>query len=99
MRTYERTHPWITFRVNMKAASAEVWMLLGEAQSKCEHVAGVPLRPQTADDLHRLFLAKGVRATTAIEGSTLSERQVLDHLDGKLELPKSKEYLKQEIDN
>lgn len=99
MRTYERTHPWITFRVNMKAASAEVWMLLGEAQSKCEHVAGVPLRPQTADDLHRLFLAKGVRATTAIEGNTLSERQVLDHLDGKLELPKSKEYLKQEIDN
>src|SRR5580700_7761988 len=74
-------------------------MLLGEAQSKCEHVAGVPLRPKVARDLHMLFLAKGVHATTAIEGNTLSEKQVLEHLEGKLDLPKSKAYLQQEIEN
>ncbi len=100
MRTYERTHPWLKFALwTSGAASADVWMLLGEAQSKCEHVAGVPLQPATAQRLHRLFLAKGVRATTAIEGNTLSEQQVLDHLEGKLQLPKSKAYLQQEIDN
>lgn len=99
MRTYERTHPWIKFDVSMRSAPEEVWMLLGEAQSKCEHVAGVPLRPKVAAELHMLFLAKGVRATTAIEGNTLSEKQVIEHLEGKLELPKSKAYLQQEVEN
>jgi Fic family protein len=98
-RTYERTHPWLKFDVDLRSASTDVWMLLGEAQSKCEHVAGVPLRPTVAQQLHMLFLAKGVRATTAIEGNTLTEQQVLEHLEGRLELPHSKAYLKQEIDN
>ena len=38
-------------------------------------------------------------ATTAIEGNTLTETEVLQHLEGKLHLPRSKEYLTQEIDN
>jgi len=74
-------------------------MLLGEAASKCEHIAGVPLRPATAQMLHRLYLAKGALATTAIEGNTLTEKEVLAHLEGKLKLPPSKEYLAQEVDN
>lgn len=74
-------------------------MLLGEAASKCEHIANVPLRPSTAEELHRLYLAKGVLATTAIEGNTLSEEEVVRHLEGKLQLPPSKEYLTREIDN
>ncbi|MDA2915193.1 Fic family protein, partial [Acidobacteriia bacterium AH_259_A11_L15] len=36
---------------------------------------------------------------TAIEGNTLSEKEVLQHLQGKLKLPPSREYLAQEIDN
>ena len=74
-------------------------MFLGEAASKCEHLANVPLRPSTAEQLHRLYLAKGVLATTAIEGNTLSEEEVVRHLEGKLQLPPSKEYLTREIDN
>ncbi|MGH9364468.1 MAG: Fic family protein [Thermoanaerobaculia bacterium] len=99
MRTYERTHPWLTFTVEMGKAPARLWLLLGEASSKCEHVGGVPLRPETQVRLHRIYLAKGVLATTAIEGNTLTEQQVLDHLEGKLQLPVSKEYLAREIDN
>jgi hypothetical protein len=74
-------------------------MLLGEARSKCEHIANVPLRPATAEQLHLLYLAKGALATTAIEGNTLSEDEVVRHLQGKLQLPPSKEYLAKEIDN
>jgi Fic family protein len=74
-------------------------MLLGECQSKCEHIAGVPLKSGIADELHRVYLAKGALATTAIEGNTLSEEEVLKHLDGKLRLPPSRGYLQQEIDN
>jgi len=73
--------------------------MLGECQSKCEHIADVPLRPETAKRLHNLFLARGALATTAIEGNTLSEKEVLDHFEGKLHLPPSREYLAQEIDN
>ena len=46
-----------------------------------------------------MYLAKGVLASTAIEGNTLSEDEVLQHLDGELKLPPSREYLRQEIEN
>lgn len=96
---YQETHPWLRFSLEMKRAPAKLWILLGECRSKCDHIAGVPLKPSVADKLHRLYLAKGVLATTAIEGNTLSEEEVLQHLDGKLKLPPSREYLGQEIDN
>ncbi|MBI4704104.1 MAG: Fic family protein [Deltaproteobacteria bacterium] len=98
-RTYERTHPWLGFELDLRRFPAELWLLLGEARSKCEHLAGVPLRPETAKQLHALYLAKGVLATTAIEGNTLTEEQVAQHLDGKLQLPPSKQYLQTEIRN
>ncbi len=99
MRTFEQSHPWITFRCDLSRAGADLWLLLGEAASKCEHISRVPLQPATATRLHRLYLAKGAAATTAIEGNTLSEEDVLKAVEGTLEVPPSKEYLKQEVDN
>ncbi|HYG36944.1 MAG TPA: Fic family protein [Clostridia bacterium] len=49
--------------------------------------------------MHQLYLAKGAAATTAIEGNTLSEADVLKAVEGKLVVPPSKEYLKQEVEN
>lgn len=99
MRTFERTHPWVSFRIDLRKAAPPLWLSLGEAASKCEHIAGVPLRPSVAQSLHQLYLAKGALATTAIEGNTLTEKEVLARLQGKLKLPPSKEYLGQEVDN
>lgn len=99
MRTWKQTHPWLTFSVDFSRAPSHLWITLGECQSKCEHIAGVPLRPDTAKKLYQLYLAKGVLATTAIEGNTLSEEEVLRHLQGTLKLPPSREYLAREIDN
>lgn len=98
---FETTHPWLNFRLNMEGAGPRLWMSLGEAQSKCIHIAGVPLRPQTAEKLYKIYLAKGVHATTAIEGNTLSEDDVLRRIEhGKqLELLPSQEYLDKEIRN
>lgn len=98
-RTFERTHPWIKFRADYKRLDYRTWMLLGEAQSKCEHILGAPLLPKVAQKLHQIYLAKGVAATTAIEGNTLTEHEVQRRLEGKLPLPPSKQYLGQEIDN
>jgi Fic family protein len=96
---YEKSHPWITFLVDTRQAGIEIWLRLGEIQSKCRHIAATLLDPKTAKELQLLYLAKGARATTAIEGNTLTEEQVRQHLSGKLELPPSKEYLGIEIDN
>jgi Fic family protein len=96
---YLSTHPWLTFSIDFRNAPISLWTALGECHSKCEHIAGVPLRPDVAQTLHQVYLAKGIGGTTAIEGNTLSEAEVLKHVEGKLEVPPSKEYLKQEIDN
>ena len=98
-RTYQRTHPWLTFDIHLEATPRPFWIALGECHSKCEHLAGIPLAPGIGEYLHRVYLAKGVAATAAIEGNTLSAEQVLQHIEGKLSLPSSQEYLKQEIDN
>ncbi|MCE5246830.1 Fic family protein [bacterium] len=99
MRAYERTHPFLTFALNANSFTHRLWMRLGEAKSKCEHVAGVPLRPDVAKRLNTVFLAKGALATTAIEGNTLSEAQVLASIERRLDLPRSQAYLQDEVRN
>lgn len=98
-KRYETTHPWLSFQVDLRAAGRALWIALGEVASKCEHLAGVPLIPAVSSRLHALYLAKGLQATTAIEGNSLSEEDVRAHLDGALKLPPSQEYLGLEIDN
>lgn len=96
---FERTHPWLKFSADFTDVPPTFWVTLGECQSKCEHIAGVPLKPNVAEILHSVYLAKGAWGTTAIEGNTLSEEEVLKHVQGKLELTPEREYLKQEVDN
>lgn len=98
-RSYRKSHPWIAFHVDLRKAPPDFWIMLGECHSKCEHLAGVPLSPEINRYMHQVYLAKGVAATTAIEGNTLSEKQVLEHIEGTLKLAPSQEYLKKEIDN
>jgi Fic family protein len=74
-------------------------MLLGESASKAKHIAGVPMAPHIAKEFHQVFLAKGARATTAIEGNTLTENQVQAQVEGTLTLPPSQKYLQQEVKN
>lgn len=99
MRTYERTHSWISFDLDLRRIPYALWAALGECKSKCEHIAGVPLRPDTREKLHRVYLAKGVQGTTAIEGNTLTLEQVRQQVEGELRVPPSQEYLQAEISN
>ena len=98
-RSYETSHPWLTFSIDLRQMSARFWLALGEIKSKAEHIAGVPLDPQVAEEFHNVFLAKGVLATTAIEGNTLSEDEVRRILSGDLKLPPSRQYLETEVKN
>ena len=56
-------------------------------------------KTDVSEKLNRSVLAKGVLATTAIEGNTMTEEEVEKFLSGELKLPASREYLGQEISN
>src|SRR6266487_939090 len=100
MREYERTHPWIDFRAtDVNGIQPRHWMLVGEARSKCEHLAGAPLKPDVAKQLYQVTLVKGALATTAIEGNTLTEDQARGILDGPYKAPPSRQYQEQEVRN
>jgi Fic family protein len=100
VREYERTHPWIDFKAtDVNTVQPRHWMLLGEARSKCEHLAGAPLQPDVAEQLYTVTLIKGALATTAIEGNTLTEDQVRGILEGSWEAPPSRQYQEQEVRN
>lgn len=98
-RTFQRTHPWLTFSADLNDLGPTAWLLLGEAHSKLQHISGVALRPDISDWLNRIYLTKGVHATTAIEGNTLTEEQVGRIIDHDLKLPPSQDYLEQEVRN
>ena len=97
--TYQTTHPWLTFTLDLRSLPPLVWAQLGECAAKGDLISGVPLRPTISSELHTLYLAKGIQATTAIEGNTLSEDEVKQILENKLEMPPSKGDLKQEVKN
>lgn len=100
VRPYEESHPWITFDAKaLNKVHPRLWMLLGEARSKCEHLAGAPLKPEIAERFYRVTLIKGAQATTAIEGNTLTEEQVAGILDGSFEAPPSRKYQEIEVRN
>src|SRR5258708_23056279 len=96
---YLSTNPWLTFSVEFRNAPISLWTALGECHSKCEHIAGVPLRPDVAQTLHQVYLAKGIGGTTTIESNTLSEAEVFKHVEGRMQVTPRKEYLKQQIYN
>ncbi len=98
MRRYEETHPWITFDATaVNDLDPRLWMLIGEARSKCEHLAGSPLQPQIAKDFGRLQFIKGVHATTSIEGNTLTEEQIDGIMEGTYTAPESRTYQEAEV--
>lgn len=98
-REYQKTHPWISFQLDLRQADPRLWVLLGQIVAFGEFVSRALLPPKVASDMARIYLAKGVQATVAIEGNTLSEDDVLAQIDDQLKLPPSKEYLGREVQN
>ncbi len=93
------THAFIAFSLDLSMATTGLWVILGEAKSKAEHIARALLPPETSRELLAVYLSKGALATTAIEGNTLTEAEARGIVDGTLTLPKSRDYLQREIEN
>ena len=92
MRPFTGSHPWISFAFDTTRLSWIDQFKLGEVYSKSRHLGNAPLMPSVSEELHRIFLVKGVLATTAIEGNTMTEEQVRQRVEGKHNLPQSREY-------
>ncbi|ORA80664.1 Fic family protein [Mycobacterium malmoense] len=93
-------YPFISFEFDINRLTPDMWLDLGEAMSKCQHLAGVPLKPARADEMSAVYLARGVRATTAIEGNTLSEAEIKQIVaKGTAHVGKSRQYQEREVQN
>ena len=97
--TFKETHPWLLFQADLRNLSPKTWIQLGQCAAKCDQISWVPLRPAVKDELQLVYLAKGIQATTAIEGNTLTEEEVRMIIEKKSQTPPSKEYLEQEVEN
>lgn len=71
------TYDHIPFRRNW-TISNQTWRRLGECEAYVHALIRTPILPDERHRLQRLNLAKGVKATTAIEGNTLSLEAVED---------------------
>lgn len=98
---YAKTHPWINFskELNITSKYSPLWHLLGQVASKLNHLKQTPVAPNVHEELNKIYLIKGVLATTAIEGNTLTEDQVEDIVEKRSTLPPSIQYQGQEIQN
>lgn len=98
--TRPEQYPFIRFKFSTNLLTPSMWLDLGEAMSKCQHLAGVPLKPGRATEMSSVYLARGVQATTAIEGNTLSEAEVKQIVAvGTAHVGKSREYQEREVQN
>lgn len=98
-REYEKSHPWINFRLDLRRAPSSLWVLIGQAVAHCGEVAAATLPLNQTEKMNELYLIKGVQATTAIEGNTLTEEQIRARYEGAGKLPPSREYQGREVDN
>ena len=93
--------PWIDFRFDLSRAPIRFLYLLGQAEAKIDWIKGAFLPPAEAVEMKRVHFLRGVAATTAIEGNSLSLEEVsqLMESEGSFHQPPSKQYLEQEVKN
>jgi Fic family protein len=71
---------------------------LGQCVAIVDCIAHLPIDPKLQDQLRRVAFSRGAQATTAIEGNTLTDKELQQLLEG-IELPKSREYQGIEVSN
>lgn len=90
-------YPHISFEKNWQVAEKTLFML-GQCEAIIRIISSAPLEPVYRQQLLKVSLRKGAQATTAIEGNTLSEEEIIKIDEGGV-LPPSKEYLQTEVLN
>jgi Fic family protein len=92
-----RNYAHIPFQKNWRLDEETIFML-GQSESIIQAISSAPIKAEYRKQLIAVSLRKSARATTAIEGNTLSEAEVA-RIDEGENLPPSKEYLQIEVKN
>lgn len=71
---------------------------LGQCISLIKAITNTPILPEFYEELMKISLIKGAHSTTAIEGNTLTEDEIVKITEGE-DLPQSREYLQVEVTN
>jgi len=87
----------ISFKADWKLREKAI-TLLGECYAYIDSMMNIPIRPDYYQKLLEVSLNKGALATTAIEGNTLTEEELVQILKG-IDLAPSKKYQQQEVKN
>ena len=87
----------ISFKFNWNLDEKTV-NLLGQCYAYVNSISNSPIQPDRHQQLLTLSLNKGALATTAIEGNTLTEEDLVQIQSGK-DLSPGKKYLQQEVQN
>lgn len=90
-------YPHLQFKRHWEI-SKESLFLLGQCEAYVKAICNTPILPTHHKKLLNVSLVKGAQATTAIEGNTLTEEDILKIQDGK-HVPPSKEYQEIEVTN
>lgn len=91
-------YPHIQFRAHWTLKDKTLYEI-GQCSAIIMAIANVPITPEQHADLLSISLTKGARATTAIEGNTLTEEEIDLIRKGNSSLPPSKEYQEREVRN
>ncbi len=87
----------ISFRLQWEISEDIIYML-GQCDATIKALSEIPMEPDYRAQLLSLSLIKGAQSTTAIEGNTLSEEDIVNIQKGK-DLPPSKAYQQKEVQN
>lgn len=90
-------YPHISFTKSWRI-TPQIAFLLGEIEGFIKSITNSPILPEDYQSLLHVALIKGAQATTAIEGNTLTEDEIVKIQEGE-HLPPSKEYQEIEVKN
>lgn len=92
-----KDYPHLQFR-RCWTLTPETLLSLGHCVAVIDCLGAVPIAPELQHRLRNVAFQRGAQATTAIEGNTLSDDELQQLLAGQ-ELPKSRTYQAQEVQN
>jgi Fic family protein len=93
----QQKYPHICFRKNWELTE-DIMFIIGQCEAIIRAITNMPITPAYKDSLLQISLTKGAQATTAIEGNSLTEEDIIKISKGE-NLPPSKEYQQIEIKN
>ena len=96
---YEKTHPHITFELNLRDAPPRFWTLLADAAAMCDAYSLALLNRDVDEEITGLAARRAAHSSAHIEGNTLTRRQVALLARGELSPPDMTTTQQHEVKN